>query len=71
MGPFEASYGKKCRTPMTWDNLVNIIVLCPKFLKEMEHEIANIRKAKIDIKSMHIRMECIDNSMLGIMFILE
>ena len=25
MSPFEALYGRKCRTPVTWDNLVNKI----------------------------------------------
>ena len=29
---------------MTWDNLVNKIVLGPELLKEMEQEVANIRK---------------------------
>ena len=29
ISPFEALYGRKCTTPVTWDNLVNIIVLGP------------------------------------------
>ena len=29
MSSFEVLYGKKCRTPMTWDNPVNIIILEP------------------------------------------
>ena len=36
MSPYEALYGRRCRTPVTWDNLVNMIVLGPEFLKEME-----------------------------------
>ena len=29
MSPYEALYGRRCRTPMTWDSLVNMIVLVP------------------------------------------
>ena len=43
MSPFEALCGRKCRTPITCDNFVNIIVLGPKLLKEMEHEAAKSR----------------------------
>ena len=34
--PCEALYGRRCRTPMNWDNPVNKIVLGPELLKEME-----------------------------------
>ena len=44
MIPYEALYGRKCRTPVTWDNPVNKIVLGPEFLKEMEQEIVKIKK---------------------------
>ena len=36
MSPYEALYGKRCRTPVTWDNLVNRVVIGPELLKEME-----------------------------------
>ena len=36
MSPYEALYGRRCRTPVTWDNPVNMIVLGTKLLKEME-----------------------------------
>ena len=42
MIPYEALYGRRCRTLVTWDNPVNTIVLGPKLLKEMEHEVVNI-----------------------------
>ena len=42
MSPYEDLYGRRCRTPMTWDNPVNGIVLGPKFLKEMEQEVVKI-----------------------------
>ena len=44
MSPYEALYGRRCRTPVTWDNPVNRIVLGPELLKEMEQEIAKIKK---------------------------
>ena len=38
MSLFEALYGRKCMTHVTWDNPVNRIVLGPELLNEMEHE---------------------------------
>ena len=29
MSPYEALYGRRCRTPVTWDNTMNKIVLGP------------------------------------------
>ena len=43
MSPYEALYGRRCRTPMAWDNLVNMIVLGIELLKEMEQEVVKIR----------------------------
>ena len=44
MSPYEALYGRRCRTPVTWDNPVNRVVLGPELLKEMEQEVVKIRK---------------------------
>ena len=44
MSPYEALYGRRCRTPVTWDNPVNRIVLGPEFLKVMEQEVVKIRQ---------------------------
>ena len=43
MSSYEALYGKRCRTPVTWDNPVNRVVLGPQLLKEMEQEVVKIR----------------------------
>ena len=43
MSPYEALYGRRCRKPVTWDNLVNRVVLGPELLKEMEQEVVKIR----------------------------
>ena len=42
MNPYEALHGRRCRTPVTWDNPVNMIVLGPELLKEMEQEVVKI-----------------------------
>ena len=34
MSPYEALYGRRCRTTVNWDNPVNRVVLGPNFLKE-------------------------------------
>ena len=39
MSPYEALYGRRCRTLVTWDNPVNRVVLRPELLKEMEQEV--------------------------------
>jgi hypothetical protein len=36
MSPFESLYGRKCNTPLSWDNLARRVVLRPNFLKDME-----------------------------------
>ena len=44
MSPYEALYGRRCRTLVTWDNPVSRVVLRLKLLKEMEQEVVKIRK---------------------------
>ena len=36
MSPFEVLYGRKCRTPVTWDSSVDQLMLGPDLLKDME-----------------------------------
>jgi hypothetical protein len=38
MNPFEELYGRKCNTPVSWDNLVDRAVVGPNLLKEMEEK---------------------------------
>jgi hypothetical protein len=44
MSPFEALYGKNCKTPVSWDNLANIVVVGLEFLKEMEEHMEKINQ---------------------------
>ena len=36
ISPFEALYGKKCNTPVSWDNPVDRAMVGPDLLREME-----------------------------------
>ncbi|XP_059068640.1 uncharacterized protein LOC131859116 [Cryptomeria japonica] len=44
MAPFEALYGRRCRTPISWDRLEERITLGPEMLSEMEEQVKLIRK---------------------------
>jgi hypothetical protein len=44
MSPFEALYGRKCNTPISWDNLADREVVGPEFPKEMEKKMSNIKQ---------------------------
>jgi hypothetical protein len=43
MRPFKALYGRKCNTPMNWDNPTDRVVIGLDFLKEMEEKLTKIR----------------------------
>jgi hypothetical protein len=44
VSPFEALYGRKCDTPISWDNPADRVVLMPKLLKDMEDQVVNIKQ---------------------------
>jgi hypothetical protein len=44
MSPFEAHYGRKCNTPVSWDNPVDRAVVGPELLKEMEEHMLKIKQ---------------------------
>ena len=43
MSPFEALYGMKFNTPVSWDNLADRVVIGPYLLKEMEAQMTKIK----------------------------
>ena len=43
MSPFEALYGRKCNTPVSWDNPADRVVVGPELLKEMEDQMIKIK----------------------------
>jgi hypothetical protein len=44
MSPFEALYGRKCDTPVSWDNPSDRVVLGSELLKDMEDQVAKIKQ---------------------------
>jgi hypothetical protein len=44
MSPFEALYGRKCNTSISWDNPADRVVLGPRLLKDMEDQVVKIKQ---------------------------
>jgi hypothetical protein len=44
MIPFEELYGRRCNTPVSWDNPTNHVVVGTNILQEMEEQMVKIRK---------------------------
>jgi len=44
MSPFEALYGRTWNTPVSWENLVDIVVLGLELIKDMEDQVVKIKK---------------------------
>ena len=47
MSPFEVLYGRKCRTPVTWDSPMDRLMLGPNLLMDLEQLVT---KVQVDIK---------------------
>jgi hypothetical protein len=44
MSPFEALYGRRCNTSVSWDTLADRAVVGPELLREMEEKILKIKQ---------------------------
>ena len=44
MSPFEALYGRRCRTPVSWDNPIDRVIVGPEMLKDMEEQVVKIKQ---------------------------
>jgi hypothetical protein len=44
MSPFEALYGRKCRTPLYWDQTGERQFFGPKIIQEAEEQVCIIRE---------------------------
>ena len=44
MSPFEALYGRRCKMPVSWDNLIDKVIIGPEMLKDMEEQVVKIRQ---------------------------
>ena len=43
MSPFEVLYGRKCRTPVTWDSLMDWLMLGPDLLLDLEQLVTKVQ----------------------------
>ena len=67
MAPYEALYGRKCRTPLCWTELSEKKAICPDLIQETEVNVKMIRerlkvandrqKSYADMKRKDIRYE--------------
>ena len=44
MSPFEALYGRKCRTPLVWSEVGERALVGPTLIKKAEERVAEIRE---------------------------
>ena len=44
ISPFEALYGRKCRTPLMWSEVGEHALVGPALIKEAEERVAEIRE---------------------------
>jgi hypothetical protein len=44
MSHFESLYGRQCNNPISWNNPVDRVTIRPDMLKEMEHQVIQIRQ---------------------------
>ena len=44
MPPYEALYGRPCRTPLSWDRIKDRVSIDPELVKEMEQQVTLIRQ---------------------------
>ena len=50
MSPFEVLYGRKCRTPVTWDSLMDRLMLGPDLLMDMEQMVTKVQVNLKEVK---------------------
>ena len=67
MAPFQALYGRPCRTPLSWDNLEDKTLLGPDMLQDLEQQVKRIREHLIttqDRQKKYANMHRIDHQFL-------
>jgi hypothetical protein len=45
MSPYEALYGRKCRTPLMWSEVGDLIIEGPDFIAAAEDKVAEISES--------------------------
>jgi hypothetical protein len=54
MPPYEALYGRPCRTPLSWERLEDRVTVGPELIQEMEEQVIQIRQR---LKEAHDRQK--------------
>ena len=60
MSPFEILYGWKCNTPISWRSLVDVLILGPELLKDMELIVKQVQqnmKSSQDMKMSNVDLK--------------
>ena len=58
MSPFEVLYGIKCRTPVTWNDPVDRLMLGPEILKDLENLVNQVKNR---LKEEKYQKKCYDD----------
>jgi hypothetical protein len=53
MSPYEALYGRPCRTPLSWDRLEDQITVGPELIQEIEEQVIQIRQRLKEAQDRH------------------
>jgi hypothetical protein len=51
MAPYEALYGRKCRSPLYWDEVGKRQLIGPKIIQDMKDKVALIQKRMLTAQS--------------------
>jgi hypothetical protein len=51
MAPYEALYGRKCRSPLYWDEVGEKRLLRPEIVQDMKDKITLIRERMLTVQS--------------------
>ena len=44
MPPYQALYGRSCRTPLSWEKLEDRVMVGPELVQEMEKQVKQVRQ---------------------------
>ena len=51
MAPYEALYGRRCRSPLCWDDLTDAVLIAPELLQRTKDDIEVIRQRLLSAQS--------------------
>ena len=51
MAPYEALYGRRCRSPLCWDDLTDAVLVAPELLQGTKDDLDVIRQRSLSAQS--------------------